>query len=93
VIVNRLLPAFQIYDRQTAHCQTHALAEIEAVLIGAPMTDRFIHARDQLAVYRSAVTANNACYATHFVKRIMNVEPGGVRRTEPVTFSVLSFSE
>jgi hypothetical protein len=56
------------------------------------MTNRFIHARDELAVYRSAVTANNACYATHFVKRIMN-RPGGVRKTKPVTLSVLSFLE
>jgi hypothetical protein len=57
------------------------------------VTNCFVHARDQLAVNRSAVTANNACYATHFVKLMLKVEPGGVLTTRPVTFFVLSFSE
>jgi hypothetical protein len=57
------------------------------------MTDSFVHARDQLAVNRSAVNTNNACYATHFVKRMIKVEPGGVRKTRRATFPVLSFSE
>ena len=85
--------AFQIDDRKPAHGEAHPVAEIKAVVIRASMTNSLVHARDLLAVNRSAVTANNACYATHFVKRMMKVEPGGVRKTKRATFSVLSFSE
>jgi hypothetical protein len=85
------MATFEVDDREPAHGQAHAVAEIKAVVIRAPVTNCFVHARDQLAVNRSAVTANNACYATHFIKLMMKVETGGVRRTKPVTFSVLSF--
>src|SRR6266850_372666 len=46
LIMNRLLTAFQIDDRQPAHCQAHALTEIKAVLVRAPVTNGLVHARD-----------------------------------------------
>jgi hypothetical protein len=31
------------------------------------MLDRLVHTRQQVAINRRAITANDACYATHFV--------------------------
>ena len=67
LIANWLVPAFQINDRKPAHGQAHAVAQIKAVVIGPAVTNGLVHAPQQLAVYRSAVTTNNACYATHFL--------------------------
>ncbi len=55
----------EIDDRQPAHRQSDAVAEIESVIIRTAMTDGIVHAREQVAVDRRAITTNDACYATH----------------------------
>ena len=58
----------------------------KTVIIRASMTNSFVHARDQLAVNRSAVTANNACYATHFESWKLARE--SIRFTGPGTYLI-----
>jgi hypothetical protein len=60
-----LVAAFEVDDRKAAHRQSHAGAEMKAVVVRPPMTNGLVHPRQQISVNRSAVTANNACYATH----------------------------
>jgi hypothetical protein len=60
-----LLPALQVNNRKTAHRQAHAVIEVKPIVIRPAMMNRFVHARQQLAIDRRAITANNSCYATH----------------------------
>jgi hypothetical protein len=45
-IVDRLMAAFEIDNRQPAHRQADSLAEIESIVIGSTMTNRIIHPRE-----------------------------------------------
>ena len=67
--MNRLLSVREIYDREPAHRQSHAIAEIETVIVRTAMTNGLIHAREQLAINRSAVFVNYSCNATHGLLR------------------------
>src|ERR1041384_7476310 len=64
---DRLLAALQINDCETAHRQAHAVIEVKSIFIGPAMMNCFVHAREQLAVDRRAITTNNSCYATHLI--------------------------
>src|SRR5207249_520647 len=70
-IVNRLLPALQIDDRQTTHRQTNAIAQIKSIFIGAAMTNGLVHAAKQTAIDRRAVNSNNSGYAAHLLSFIL----------------------
>ena len=69
LIMNRLLSVCEIDDREPPHRQSHPIAEIETVIVRTTMTNGLIHAREQLAVDRSAVFVNYACNATHGLLR------------------------
>src|SRR2546423_8253807 len=60
LIVDRLLAAFQIYDRQTTHAQAHALAEVETVFIRATMAYGFAHARDKRLLHQRVIVLDYA---------------------------------
>jgi hypothetical protein len=47
LIVNRLLSALQIDDRQTAHSQSNCLIEVETVVVRSTVTDSRAHAAKQ----------------------------------------------
>ena len=64
-VMNRLLPALEIDDRETSHRQANAIAHIETILIGAAMMDGLVHTREQLAIDRRAITANVSCNSAH----------------------------
>jgi len=42
------------------------------------MTNRIVHPGEQFAIDLRAVTANNACYATHKIRLFWKVEPENV---------------
>src|SRR5438093_1571691 len=69
MIMNRLLSVREIDDREPSHRQSHAIAEIETVIVRTAMTNGLIHAREQLAINRSAVFVNYSCNATHGLLR------------------------
>ena len=69
LIMNRLLSVREIDDREPSHRQSHAIAEIETVIVRTAMTNGLIHAREQLAINRSAVFVNYSCNATHGLLR------------------------
>src|SRR2546421_2687568 len=50
LIMNWLLSVREIDDRKTPHGQSHAVAEIKAIVVRTAMTNRFVHAREQLAI-------------------------------------------
>ena len=50
LIVNRLLPALQVDDRQAAHAQADRAVEVEPVVIRSTMLDGSAHPRDQRLV-------------------------------------------
>src|SRR5437016_14471187 len=64
-IMDRLMAALQIDNREAAHREADAGAKIKSVVIRSSMADRVVHAGEQFAVYLRAITANNACYSTH----------------------------
>src|SRR6266550_3001350 len=65
LIVDRLLAAFQIYDRQPAHTQADALAEVEAIFIRATMAYGFAHARDKRLIHRRIIVLDYAYNSAH----------------------------
>ena len=65
LIMNRLLSVREVDDREPSHGQAHAIAEIETVVVRTTMPNRLVHAREQLAINRSAVFVNYPCNATH----------------------------
>ncbi len=72
LIVNRLLPALEIDDREAAHCQADGSVDIEAVFVRAAMPDRFIHAGQQRFVNRLAVVSNESNDSTHIWSGILH---------------------
>src|SRR2546425_9607313 len=69
LIMNRLLSVREIDDREPPHRQSHPIAEIETVIVRTTMTNRLVHAREQLTINRSAVFVNYSCNATHDLLR------------------------
>ena len=65
MIVNRLLAALQVDDRETAHRESDRTVDVETIIVGTAMTDRVVHARQQLLVNRFPVASNDANDATH----------------------------
>jgi hypothetical protein len=50
LIVNRLLPALQVDDRQAAHAKADRLIEIETIIVRSTMTDGGAHAAEQCLI-------------------------------------------
>src|SRR6266850_3041482 len=65
LIVDRLLAAFHIDDRQAAHAQANSLVEVEAVFIGAAVAYGLTHARKKCLVHGGSVFFNDTYNATH----------------------------
>src|SRR2546421_5117771 len=65
LIVDRLLAAFHIDDRQPSHAQAHTLVEVEAVIIRAAMFYRLAHPGQKRLVHEGAVILDDAYNATH----------------------------
>src|SRR5436189_4278817 len=67
LIVNRLVAALEIDDRQATHCQTDALTKIEAVIVRPTVTNCAVHAGEKVAINRRAIAAHNSGYPAHGV--------------------------
>src|SRR5438128_9366964 len=65
LIVDRLLAAFHIDDRQPSHAQAHTLVEVEAVIIRAAMFYRVAHPGQKRLVHKAVVILDDAYNATH----------------------------
>ena len=66
LVVDRLVPSFDIDDRKTAHAENHVLVFEQPLIIGAAMHDRVSHATDVVSIVATAsVCLNDADYAAH----------------------------
>ena len=65
LVVNRLLAAFHIDNRQPPHAQADSLAEVEAVIIRATMADSVTHARDQRMINSRVSVLDYSYNPTH----------------------------
>ncbi len=65
-VVERLLAAFEIDDRQSTMTQTDTGLDMKAVAIGATVFERRVHAREQIRIDRTpCLQIDNAGNATH----------------------------
>src|SRR5882724_7172921 len=66
-VEDRLAPACQIDDGESAHGEADVVAEPEAVLVGAPMEKARVHCRDEVPGDRTAVEIDYADDSAHAV--------------------------
>jgi hypothetical protein len=64
--MNWLLAALEIDDREAAHRESGGTVEVEAVLVGATVTNGVVHPRQQLLVNRLPVVSNDPYDSTHW---------------------------
>src|ERR1700754_425033 len=77
LVVNRLLTAFQVDDREPAHPEANGAINVKTVVVRPAMANRVAHARQQLFVNRLAVVSNESNDATHIAVKSAGACPGG----------------
>src|SRR6266436_986560 len=70
LVEDRLAPACQIDDGESAHGEADAVAEPEAVLIGASVDKARVHRRDEVPGNRTAVEIDYADDSAHVVSSL-----------------------
>src|SRR6266550_2468937 len=74
LIMNRLLTAFEIDDRETAHSQSHRTANVKAVFVGTAMPYRRAHSRQQHFIDRSCVVMDYSYDSTYTTMGLLGLE-------------------
>ena len=71
LVVNGLLPALQIDDREASHAQPDGIVEVEAVVVWSPMTNGGAHPRHEGLVNSQTIVSNYANNSTHKKKPVL----------------------
>src|SRR6185369_9052477 len=72
-VVNGLLAAFEIDDREAAHREAGGTVNVEAVFVGSAMANGVVHPREQLLVNRLPVVSNDPYDSTHWSRILANL--------------------
>src|SRR6185437_3250774 len=72
-VVNWLLAAFEVDDRETTHRETGGTVDVEAVFVRSAVTNGVVHARQQLLVNRLPVVSNDPDNSTHRLLILKNL--------------------
>ena len=65
LVVNGLLPTFQVDDRQAAHAQADGAVHVKTIIVWPTMADRSAHPSQQSLVNVRPVVTNYAYNSTH----------------------------
>ena len=65
-VMNRLLSAFEVYDRETPHSKADRAVRVKPIFIGTTMTYGIAHASQHIRVNAGSAAINSSYDSAHF---------------------------
>src|SRR5215213_892323 len=72
-VVNGLLAALEVDDREAAHREAGGAIDIKTVLVRPAVTNSLVHPRQELLINRFSVVSNDSYDSTHWSRILANL--------------------